>query len=85
MTKRAAAQLVNMPSAELPQPAEIDRQQRQDGAELDQHREGLAEGVVAPAEEVLHQQQMAGRGHRQEFGQALDDAEDGRLDEIEMA
>ena len=62
-----------------PEPAEIDRQQRQDRAELDQDRERLAEVVVAPAEKMLHQQQMPGRGHRQEFGQALDDAEHAAL------
>ena len=81
---RAPPRSVNMLRRERPEPAEIDRQQRQDGAELDQHREGLAEGVVAEAEEVLHQQQMAGRGHRQEFGQALDDAEHDRLDQVDM-
>ena len=68
---------------EPPQPDEIDRQQRQDRAELDQHREGLAEIVVVEAEEVLHQQQMAGRGDRQELGQALDHAEDEGLEKVE--
>ena len=68
---------------QLPQPHEIDRQQRQDRAELDQHREGLAEILVGEAEEVLDQQQVAGRRDRQELGQALDDAEDDRLDEVE--
>ncbi len=83
MTNRAAAQLVNMLSGERPQPAEIDRQQRQDGAELDQHGERLAEVVAAPAEHVLHQQQMAGGGDGQEFGQALDHAEHGGLDQVD--
>ena len=57
----------------------IDRQQREDRAELDQHREGLAEGLVVEAEEPLDEQQMAGRRYRNEFGQALDDAEDEAL------
>ena len=83
MTKRRAAGSLKKPSASCQRRDEIDRQQRQDRAELDQHREGLAEVVVVEAEEVLHQQQMAGRGHRQEFGQALDDAEDERLEKVE--
>ena len=68
---------------QLPQPHEIDRQQREDGAELDQHREGLAEVLVGETEEALHQQQMAGRRNRHELGEALDDAEDDRLDNVE--
>ena len=85
MTKRAAAHCVNMLRRQRPDAAEIDRQQRQDGAELNQDRERLAERVVAPAEEMLHQQQMAGGGHRQKFGQAFDDAQDGRLEQVEMS
>jgi len=37
---------------------EIDRQQRQDRAELDQDREGLAELLVGETEKVLDQQQI---------------------------
>src|SRR5262249_22115964 len=62
---------------------EIDRQQRQDRAELDQDREGVAEILVAEAEEMLHQQQMSGRRHRQILGQSLDEAEDDRLDDVQ--
>ena len=62
---------------------EIDRQDGQDRAELDQHHEGLAEGVVVEAEEVLEQQQMAGRRDRQELGQPLDHAENDGLEEVE--
>ncbi len=58
-----------MPAAMLPEADKIDDQQRQDGTELDQHHEGLAEIIVIETEETLHQQQMAGRGHRQELGQ----------------
>ena len=68
---------------QLPQPHEIDRQQREDRAELDQHREGLAEILVGEAEEALHQQQMAGGRDGNELGEALDDAEDDRLDNVE--
>ena len=84
MTKRAAAQSVNMLRAQIPEAAEIDREQRQDGAELDQNGERLAEGIVARAEKALHQQQMAGRGDRQVFGQPLDDAEHGRFDQVDI-
>ena len=44
--------IVEHAEQQLPQPREIDRQQRQDGAELDQHREGLAEILVVEAEEM---------------------------------
>ena len=67
-----------------PDAAEIDAEQRQNGAELDQDGKRLAEGVVAPAEEVLHQQKVSGRGDGQEFGQALDHAEDRRLDQVDI-
>src|SRR5262249_13212874 len=40
--------------------------------------------VIVEAEEVLDQEQVAGRGHRQELGQALDDAEDEGLEKIEQ-
>ena len=68
---------------DAPKPPEIDGQDRQNGAELDQHHEGLAESVVVEAEETLDQQQMPGRGHRQELGQTLDDAEDEGLEKVE--
>jgi len=68
---------------QLPQPPEIDRQQRQNGAELDQHREGLAEIVVVEAKEMADQQQVPGRGHRDELGQPLDDTEEDRLDYVQ--
>ena len=83
MTKRRAAGSLNIPSASRQRRSEVDRQQRQDGAELDQHREGLAEVLVLEAEEALHQQQMPGRGHREEFGQPLHDAEREGLEQVE--
>ena len=46
---------------DLPEPHEIDREDRQDRAELDQHHEGLAELVVVEAEEPFQQQQVPGR------------------------
>ena len=73
-------QTIQHAEEQLPQPGEIDRQQRQDGAELDQHVERLAERLIVEAEKMPDQQQMPGRGHRDEFGQALDDAEEGGLD-----
>ena len=68
---------------ELPDTEKIDRQQRQDRAELDQHGEGLAEIIVIEAKELLHQEEMPGRGYRHELGQALDDAEDECLEQVE--
>ncbi len=62
---------------------EIDRQQREDCAELDQDRKGVAEVLVAEAEEMLHQQQMSSRRHREVLGEPFDHAENGRLDEVE--
>ena len=56
----------------LPQAAEIDAEDRQDGAELDQDLEGLAGGVEA--EEMAGEQDMAGRGDRDELGQPLEQA-----------
>ena len=64
MTKRRACRIVENADGELPQPHRIDRQQRQDGAELDQDGEALAEILVAEAEELLQQQKMPGRGDR---------------------
>jgi hypothetical protein len=81
MTKRRAYE--QYADSELPQPHGIDRQQGQDGAELDQNREALAEVLVAETQELLQQQKMAGRGDRQKLGQPLGHAEDGCLDDIE--
>src|SRR5205823_6096291 len=68
---------------QAPQPREIDRQQRQDGAELDQHIEAFAERFVVETEKMADQQKMTGRRYRNEFGQAFDDAEEDRLDQIQ--
>src|SRR6202034_440971 len=51
--------------------------------ELNQYRETFAEILVAEAEELLDQQQMSGRGYRNELGQSLDDSENNRLDDIQ--
>ena len=83
ITKRRAAGSLNMPIASCHKRDEIDRQQRQNRAELDQHRESLAEILIVEAEEALHQQQVAGGGDRKEFGQALDNAEDECLEKVE--
>ena len=84
MTKRAASQSREHVRCQRPDAAEINGEQRQNGAELDQDGKGLAERVVAPAEEVLHQQQVPGGGDRQEFGQALDHTEHRRLDQVDI-
>ena len=68
---------------QAPQPREVDRQQRQDGAELDQHIKALAERFVVETEEMADQQKMAGRRYRNEFSKAFDDAEEDRLDKIQ--
>ena len=81
--KRRASRIVEHAEEQLPQPREIDREQSQDGAELDQDVEGLAERFVVEAEKVADQQQMAGRGDRNELGQAFDDAEEYGLDHVQ--
>jgi hypothetical protein len=48
----------------LPNTEKINRQQREDSAELDQHGEGLAEVVIVEAEKALDQEEVAGRGDR---------------------
>ena len=78
MTKRRSSALENMPSAIAPQLAEIDHDDGEDGAELDQHREAVPETALAEIEKSFRQQQMSGRGHREEFRDALDDAENHR-------
>ena len=60
---------------EREQPAGIDRQDRQDRAELDQHLEGLAGRVEA--EEMPGEQDVAGGGDGDELGQPLEHAEEG--------
>ena len=61
-----------------PQLGEIDHDDRENRAELNQHDETVPESALAEIEEALRQQQMAGRGNRQEFRDALDDAENHR-------
>ena len=56
---------------------EVDAEDGQDRAELDQHLERLA--GRADAEEVLGEQDMSGRRYGQELGQALDEAQAGSL------
>src|SRR3974390_710447 len=67
---------------DLPDAGKIDRQQCQDGPELDQDSEGLAEILVIETEEALRQEKMAGRGYRQELGQSLDHAEKECLEKL---
>ena len=63
----------------LPQAAEIDAQDGEDGAELDQDLEGLAGRMEA--EEMAGEQDMAGRGDRYELGQPLQQAEQQGFDD----
>ena len=84
MTKPCCLPLREHRLGQRPKPAEINRKQRENGAELDQDCKRFTEGIISPAEQVLHQEQMASRGHRKVFGQALDDTEHCRLDKVEM-
>ena len=65
-----------------PQFAEIERDDGEDGAQLNQHREALPEITLAEIEKPFRQQQMAGGGDGDEFRDALDDAENHRPDRI---
>src|SRR5262249_37622451 len=65
-------------------PREVNRQQGEDRAQLDQDRKGIAEIVVAEAKKMLHQKQVPGRGYRDVFREALDDAEASCLENIEQ-
>ena len=82
MTKRRADSSVNMRERDPPQPREVNGQNGEDGAELDQDDEGLAEGVVVEAKETLDQKQVPGRRYRQELGESFEHAEDERLEEV---
>ena len=84
MTKSSRCPLREHFRGECPEPAEIDRQQRKNGAELNQDRKRFAKGIVTPAEHMLHQQQVARRRYRQKFCQTLDNSEDGRLDQVNI-
>ncbi len=57
--------------------AAVDREDGEDGAELDQHLEGARPAVEA--EEVAREQQMASGRDGNELGQTLDQAEDERV------
>ncbi len=68
---------------EPPQAPEVDGQERQERAELDQRHEASPEGRVVEAEEPLRQQQMPARGHRDERRQPCDGAEGDGLEQVE--
>src|SRR5262249_53585325 len=76
--------IVEQAARDREQAAEIDRQDGENRAELDQHREGLAELLVAESEEMAEEEQVPGRGDRDELGQAFDNAQKGRLDDVEQ-
>ncbi len=64
------------PQRNVPQFGKVDHDDRQNRAELNQDDEAVPESSLAETEEFLGEQHMTGRGHRQEFGDALDNAED---------
>ena len=70
----ARARIVRERQGDARQLHGVDAEDGQDGAELDQHLERLA--GRADAEEVLGEQEMAGRRYGQELGQALDEAQE---------
>src|SRR5262249_4393173 len=70
---RVARQLLGDPE----QTPRIDGDDGEDGAELNQHLEGLAGGFEA--EEVPGEQDVTGRADRNEFRQALERAEQQRV------
>ena len=57
----------------LPQGLEVEPEHRQHAAQLDDDFEGVA---ALELQQFLGDDQVAGAGNRQEFGDALDDAED---------
>ncbi len=79
-TKRCALGSVVIAARDLDQALAIVPAHGEDGGELDDDLEHLA-GVVVVAEQVAEDDEVAGGGHRQEFGQAFDDAEDERDEE----
>ncbi|MNL37286.1 hypothetical protein D3C87_1594240 [compost metagenome] len=60
-------------------PLEIDEQDRQDGAELNENGKGVARRPEA--EEVPGEEHMRRRRHRNELREPLDEAEDERADD----
>jgi hypothetical protein len=65
---------------QLPDALPVDQRHRQDRAGLDAD----VEQIRARAQpELLRNQQMAGRGDRQEFGDAFDDAEQDDAEQID--
>ncbi|MGY3354268.1 hypothetical protein ACVWZK_000931 [Bradyrhizobium sp. GM0.4] len=64
------------PDRDVPQFLEVQHDDREDRAELDQDRKRIPERAFAEMEKALSKQQMAGRGHGKELGHTLDDAED---------
>ncbi len=61
-----------------PQFCEIDHDDRENRAELNQDNKTVPETALTETEEAFRQQQMAGRGNGQKFRDPLDDAENHR-------
>ncbi len=68
------ARIFRQVDQDLPEAGKIENHYGEDRAQLDEHIEGSPERVLQP-QGLAGQQQMAGGRHRDEFGQALDDAE----------
>ena len=79
-TKRWVRRSRGRSRQQLHDPAGIDREQRQDRAELDEHLERLARALEA--ENAAGEQKMRRRGDRQELGHAFDDAENQGVDDV---
>ena len=65
----------------VPQLAPVDRDHRQDRAELNDDGEGLP-AIARDAQQPFGNQQMAGGGHGQELGKALNDPEQDRVNHV---
>ncbi len=63
---------------DVPEPGEIDDDHGEDRAELNEHAEGIPEGLLAmraDAEKLSREKQMGGRGNRDELRNPLNDPE----------
>ena len=76
----ARTRIVRQADQRSPQPAEIEHADGEDGAELDDDLEDVGQRL-RQTDDAVGEDQVAGRGDGQKLGQALDDAENGGLDE----
>ena len=74
----ARVRIARKRNQDAPEPGEIDDDHGEDRAELDEHAEGVPEGLLAmraDAEKLSRQKQMGGRGDRDELRYPLNDPE----------